>query len=186
MGTIIRSHPWCVHLFTGFLMLMHKQNSRTTLWNFEISILVSCSILQKSQTTNETVSKLTSPTVSDEVKTFCQTTSIRGIPQIANFKSKLQSVIWFMGVLTCACVLIWQVAVVSSWFLSYPVNTVLVQSEEWDITTFPDITICNLCPLVHHNEVNLSYTDYSTILEKTIQFQAIWENLSVIYYGGWW
>ena len=94
-------------------------------------------------------SAMSTPILSTEARRFCQTTSLRGIPRIVNSKSTIHCIIWLLGVLTCTGVLVWQVAIIFKRYRSYPTNTISLQSPEWDNTTFPDITICNLCSLVH-------------------------------------
>jgi len=66
------------------------------------------------------------------------------IPRIVNSKSTTHSVIWLLGVLTCASILLWQLTVLFRRYQSYPANTVLIHSVEGDNATFPDVTICNL------------------------------------------
>jgi len=46
----------------------------------------------------------------------------------------------------------------------------LIKSPDWWYPTFPDITVCNVCPLVHENEINLTYNEYAATLHKTFTY----------------
>ena len=105
-----------------------------------------------------------------EMHTFCKTTSVHGVPRIVNSKSTSHSVIWLLGVLTCVCILIWQLTIIFKRYRSYPVNTVLLQSQEGDNVTFPDITVCNLYKL---ESKHISTTnDVYQALNKTVSAKA--------------
>jgi len=84
------------------------------------------------------------PVLSDKTSKFCRTISVRGIPRIVKSKSTGHCVIWLLAVLTCSAILIWQLVVIFNRYLSYPVNTVFIQSLYEESATFPDVTICNL------------------------------------------
>ena len=97
---------------------------------------------------------------SEELRTFCETTSVRGIPRILKAKTRLMFFVWSLGVLTCAGVLAWQIYVILSRYFQYPVNTLTVQAPSWQTPPFPDITVCNLSPLVYENQFKTAYKDY--------------------------
>ena len=86
-----------------------------------------------------------------EAKNLGETTSLRGIPRIFKHfpRSRILFILWLLGVLTCFAVLLWQISLVFIRFFGYPVNTQYVQAPSTVLPTFPDITVCNACPLVH-------------------------------------
>jgi len=49
-------------------------------------------------------------------------------------------------------------------FLNYPVNTLFAPAPDWKNPTFPDITICNACPLVHEKSLPLNYSEYVSVV----------------------
>jgi len=102
------------------------------------------------------------PLLSGEARKFCQTTSVRGVSRIVNAKSTTHSVIWLLGVLTCASILIWQLTVLFKRYRSYPVNTVILQSLEADNTTFPDVTVCNLKT---QPNIDINYITLDSVIE---------------------
>jgi len=127
----------------------------------------------KAATVTELKTAMISPLLSAEVRKFCETTSVRGIPRIIKSRSIVLSIMWSLGVLICAGLLLWQLAVVFQRYTSYPVNTLLVQAPDWQNATFPDITVCNLCPLVLENEMSLRYTDYVSIINKDLKYEPV-------------
>jgi len=108
---------------------------------------------------------------------------MRGIPRIVKSrkKSTFLFVAWLVGVLTCAGILIWQLAVLFMRYASYPVNTLFLPSADWQYPTFPDITVCNICPLVNENSASLRYTDYVQILNKNLTYEAVQAHLGTNY-----
>src|SRR5271165_4838503 len=84
-----------------------------------------------------------------ELRSFLETTSVRGIPRVMKAKTKVTFVVWLVAVLTCAALLVWQLSVVLTRYFQYSVSTLTVQAPAWQNPTFPDITVCNLDPNVY-------------------------------------
>ena len=76
------------------------------------------------------------------LRSFAETTSVRGIPRVMKAKTRVTFVVWLVAVLTCAALLVWQLSVVLTRYFQYPVTTLTVQAPAWQNPTFPDITIC--------------------------------------------
>jgi len=92
------------------------------------------------------------------------------VPRIVKSKTRFLSIIWLLGVFTCGGFLIWQVVVILNRYFSRPVNTLLFQAPGWQKPTFPDVTVCNSCPLVNDKDILLSYSDYISILRQKISY----------------
>ena len=84
-----------------------------------------------------------------ELRSFAETTSVRGIPRVMKAKTRVTFFVWLVAVLTCAALLVWQLNVVLTRYFQYPINTLTVQAPVWQNPTFPDITICNTDPFVY-------------------------------------
>ena len=95
----------------------------------------------------------------EELRSFAETTSVRGIPRVMNAKTRVTFVVWLDAVLTCAALLVWQLSVVLTRYFQYPVSTLTVQAPAWQTPTFPDITVCNLDPLVYKDAEFANYDD---------------------------
>ena len=85
----------------------------------------------------------------EEFLKFCKKTSVRGIPRVVNSKSRIVSVFWLVAFLTCFAVMSWQITVIVSRYFQHQVNTVIVQAPSWQKPLFPDVTACNLNPLIY-------------------------------------
>ena len=79
-----------------------------------------------------------------DMRSFAETTSVRGIPRVLKAKTRVTFVVWLVPVLTCAALLAWQVSVVLTRYFQYPVTTLTVQAPEWQRPSFPDVTVCNI------------------------------------------
>ena len=107
----------------------------------------------------------------EELRSFAETTSVRGIPRVMKAKTRVTFVVWLVAVLTCAALLVWQLSVVLMRYFQYSVSTLPVQSPAWQRPTFPDITVCNLDAYVYFE------TDY---LDSDLNYVAT-ENKSFLY-----
>ena len=113
------------------------------------------------------------PIITVEGRKFLETTTIRGVQRIVKSKSRVLFIFWLLAVLVAAALLIWQLSMVFIRYFKYPVNTLYVQSQDGQSTTFPDITICNLCPLVNEEKMNLRYTEYVIAILKTFTIERV-------------
>ena len=97
----------------------------------------------------------------EELRTFCETTSVRGIPRIFRAQSKFILSVWLIAVLACSGMLAWQLATITTRYLQYPVGMQVTQAPSWENPTFPDITLCNLSPLIYDPNPPSGYTNYA-------------------------
>jgi len=62
-------------------------------------------------------------TVSQDIRTFGETTSIRGIPRALKHTDKALVVVWWLAVVTCAAVLVTQLALILIRYYKYDYST---------------------------------------------------------------
>ena len=103
-----------------------------------------------------------------EARKFGETVSIRGISRVLKSPTKFVSTFWFFAVLASSCILVWQLWTIISSYVSYPITT--KYTEGTDLVTFPDITLCNIYPLIDNTaSSNLSWNKYMDYINKQKQ-----------------
>ena len=103
-----------------------------------------------------------------ELRSFAETTSVRGIPRVMKANSRVTFVVWLIAVLTCAALLVWQLSVLLTRYFQYPISTLTVQAPAWQNPTFPDITICNLDPTIYPDTNANWVTSYVNVIFSSI------------------
>jgi len=115
-----------------------------------------------------------STTAQGEARKFLESTSVRGIPRIVKAKSSVQCFFWFIGVLACTGLLIWQFTMLIKKYYAYPVTTLFIQATRTERPIFPDITVCNNNPLVYSEHLSLAYPDYvNKLMTANLSYEFI-------------
>lgn len=85
----------------------------------------------------------------EEIKCFCTSTSVKGIPRIVKSPTKGLSLMWTIAVMVCLALMLYQISTLLCEYFAYPKIT--VTSEKMLNTTdtgyFPDIVVCNVNPI---------------------------------------
>ena len=102
------------------------------------------------------------------LKTFLQTTSLKGVSKTAKTNGIPMRIIWILGTLiglTCALFLICNVSIA---YFNYD-TVVLIENCVNCKPDFPDITVCNLNILSRLEDFDiLSYSDYIQLIDDIV------------------
>lgn len=87
--------------------------------------------------------------IREEVRSFLQQTSIKGIPRAVKAKRKFLKVLWIISTFAFLSLAFWQVTELVSEYLTYPTTTVMEETnvgiEHTDsVIQTPVLTVCNL------------------------------------------
>ena len=104
--------------------------------------------------------------VKKELLKFCETTSIRGLPRVLKAESRSLRTFWFIGLIACSGLLVYQVSLVFVKFFQY--GSVMNMLRKTAPPNFPDITICNMNPFDELEKINpnMTYRDYQEKLDS--------------------
>ena len=101
-----------------------------------------------------------------ELLKFCEMTSIRGIHRALMAESRSLRTCWFIGLIICSSLLVYQVSTV---FIKYfQFRSVMNLQQISASPNFPDITICNMNPFKELEKINnhTTYRDYQKKLDR--------------------
>lgn len=104
--------------------------------------------------------------IREDVKIFCDTTTIRGVSRISKSRETFLKFMWTIAFLLCASMFIFFLHSIAYKYLKWPVTTEFKESHRTSID-FPDVTICSLNKFVN------SYRGNKTIKE----YFKVWEDL---------
>src|SRR5688572_25350010 len=99
---------------------------------------------------------------------FAETISVKGVSRILKAKNRVYRVLWSIAVVTSLCILLWQLSTVFVQYFTWPVDTLVEESNEQP--PFPDVTICNLYPTYNLESMaeRLSWLNYTTLLQGPV------------------
>lgn len=95
----------------------------------------------------------------EEVRNFCETLSIKGVPRVMQSEGASLKAFWILSVLTLFCVAGYQAYQLISSYLEFAVVTSFYEKPFHPMTFIPSIpitTICNENPIVQLRGSNLS------------------------------
>src|SRR6218665_221128 len=99
-----------------------------------------------------------------ELRRFCEHTSVKGVSRAVKAHSRIVRVFWLVALIICFAMMIYQVLTVA---LNYSRNESIRSSFTiWTQPTLPDVTICNLFPVLDMEDFPRIYTTYL----DTVQF----------------
>lgn len=81
-------------------------------------------------------------TLRQELKTFCQSTSIKGVSKTAKSQFLALKAMWVLVVLCGTAIGMWQICNLLIFYLSFTTTTSITSEERYQ--PFPDVTLCNL------------------------------------------
>jgi L-asparagine transporter-like permease len=67
--------------------------------------------------------------VGDQLRSFGETTSVRGIPRAMKSNDHRVAVLWVGAVILCSCMMLWQVSAVLTRYYSYEIVTVFSEAN---------------------------------------------------------
>src|SRR5688572_6256444 len=99
--------------------------------------------------------------IRQELRKFGESTSIKGVCRTIKANSRIVRIFWLLALLICFALMLFQVATVGLNYSRYSAirNTLIYQTPP----NFPDVTICNLFPVLDIENFTQSYDAY---LEK--------------------
>src|SRR6218665_3979604 len=99
-----------------------------------------------------------------ELRRFCEHTSVKGVSRAVKAHSRIVRVFWLVALIICFAMMIYQVLTVA---LNYSRNESIRSSFTiWTQPTLPDVTICNLFPVLDKEDFPRIYKTYL----ETVQF----------------
>ena len=105
-----------------------------------------------------------------EIKRFGETVSVRAISNLIKSESRTVKLCWFLAVLTSTSLLLWQLESVFSTYSTNPYVSTYSENNGEDVAVFPDITICNINPLM--DEINMpnhfTWNDYLSYMKMEL------------------
>ena len=125
---------------------------------------------------------------SSDLMKFFETTGLRGVPRIVKSSHPLTRALWFISVIVCFVMMIYQTVTL---LVNYNSNDVTTHFNEIQTKPgFPDVTICNINPYDAFQRFPMSYDEYvsrimkikkgddSKPLDSTTAVDIVWTELS--------
>ena len=107
--------------------------------------------------------------VKAEIKKFGETVSVRGISKLIKSENRIGKLFWLTAILISSSILLWQLSSVLALYRRYPIATTFSEGTSNDLSSFPDITACNIYPLaesIFNTANSLSWSDYLNYVES--------------------
>lgn len=83
--------------------------------------------------------------IRDEIKQFCQTTTIKGLPRMIRAEGRYLRAMWAICVMFGSAVALYQIIYILTQFFLFETSTSIEELEKEE-TIFPDVTICKTNP----------------------------------------
>ena len=96
--------------------------------------------------------------VKSTILKYCETTSVRGVPQALKSDDRVVRVIWIAALFVSVSMTVWQLQRVFSRYCDY--QTVSTMREVKDAAVFPAVTACNTSPLGDKENAKLTWNAY--------------------------
>ena len=131
-----------------------------------------------------------SESVSRTLRTFVETTSLKGVPKIFKSKTKIQRGLWAICLLIGLSIGLWQISLLFLQYVSY--STVITVEEIRDeAPIFPDISICNINPTSSNLSTPWTFDNFlyyvvaEVIPEVYTNTSNLWPSNDIEYYLYW-
>ena len=98
----------------------------------------------------------------DVLKTFAETTSVKGVSRVIKAQNVITQTFWCLAVVACFTGLVYSVANQYIAYCNFDVSS--STKTKFMAPSFPDITVCNLNPYADFQAFPISYDNYSKIL----------------------
>ena len=95
------------------------------------------------------------------LRSYAETTTVKGVPKVLKSQKLPLKILWFSAVVIGGSMAAYQLANLLIKYFQYPTTTKL--KEVQDRPGYPDITLCNLNPLVD-NISTVTPDDYNKVL----------------------